>query len=389
MGKKIAVFFRLTPYNKNSINALTSSVEKSEISKEIGIYYFEKVSNLKEKIKKNSKNQTPIIAYSFNSIEFPLIKKELKLLKKTLKPNPLYICGGPHPSGNPEECLQAGFNAVFTGEAEKEFLNSLSLILKGKGIKKLIKGEPVNVNNYPCVSKSFPFFVPIEISRGCLQGCKYCQTSYLFGPPRHRRIENILQGVRTAVEKNYSKIRFLTPNGLGYPQLEELLIKTQQVLGVKKIYLGNFPSEIWPGDVDLKKIKLLRKYAANQWITIGAQTGSDSMLKKMHRFHSVENVKKATEISIKAGFKVNIDFIFGLPEEAEKDFQKTKKLIEYLLNLGKTKIHGHYFLPLPGTPWKNEKPVKIPSHFFNFLEKLEKKKLLYGDWKKQMEFTQK
>ncbi len=382
-SKKLILAFRLTPYNKNSIAALTGSIEKSKISKKIKLYYFDKKEKLLEAIKFQKKI---IVVYSFTSLEFPHIRKEIKTLKEA-GDNFTLICGGPHPSGDPNNCLKAGFDTAFIGEGEISLIKYLTNSLEKRKNPKKLLGKRVDINSYPSASRDFPLFTPIEITRGCPHGCRYCQTTYLFGATRHRTIKNILKGVKTTVKKGYSGIRLLTPNGLGYPKLENLLMKIKKTPGVKKIYLGNFPSELWPKDITVQKMKMLKKYVSNQWITIGAQTGSNHLLKKMHRFHTVEDVKKAIRASLKANFSVNIDLIFGLPDETTKHLKETQKLIEFTLRYPKTRIHGHYFLPLPGTPWEKEKVTKIPAKFFKFLKELERKKSLYGDWEKQMKFT--
>ena len=59
-------------------------------------------------------------------------------------------------------------------------------------IIKTPKRPHVNLDSYPCFNPE-KLRSPIEISRGCPWGCKYCQTPRLFGREvRHRNIDSIL-----------------------------------------------------------------------------------------------------------------------------------------------------------------------------------------------------
>jgi len=63
--------------------------------------------------------------------------------------------------------------------------------------------------------------------------------------------------------------------------LEELSKKTRNIGG--RIFLGSFPSEVRPEHVTEESIKLLRKYVANKSIIMGAQSGSEEILRRINR----------------------------------------------------------------------------------------------------------
>jgi len=83
-----------------------------------------------------------------------------------------------------------------------------------------------------------------------------------------------------------------------------------------------------------------------------------------------------------------VDFIFGLPEETEKDIMLTLELIGKLTDMG-SRIHSHYFMPLPGTVFAKKKPVKISNELRNKIKYLTGKGLAYGNWEQQELFTNK
>ena len=60
---------------------------------------------------------------------------------------------------------------------------------------------------------------------------------------------------------------------------------------------------------------LVLKYAANDNITMGAQSGSQKILDSCRRGHTIKDIYKAVELTLASNLKVNVDFIFGLPDE--------------------------------------------------------------------------
>lgn len=201
---------------------------------------------------------------------------------------------------------------------------------------------------------------------------------------------------RILVKNGGTDIRFVSPNILSYGsrdgfapnlnQLEKMLKSVRATKGVKRIFAGSFPSEIRPEQLNEKALEIIKKYCDNDNLILGAQSGSDSMLKKCHRLHGVANVRKAIQLTLKAGLKANVDFIFGMPGETKKEERETIEFMKKLAKMENVRIHGHTFLPLPGTPWKNEKPGKISSQMRVFLKNLRNAGKEYGDWEEQERF---
>jgi len=82
------------------------------------------------------------------------------------------------------------------------------------------------------------------------------------------------------------------------------------------------------------------------------------MLESIRRKHTVEDIIIGAEKCIDHGFTPVVDFIFGLPDETEEDQLDTLNLIKWLTGKG-GKVHSHYFMPLPGTPFENSKPAPL------------------------------
>ncbi len=302
--------------------------------------------NLSELIDNNKKT---IFAFSFFTTQIFDIFDIVRKLRDIYKNKIVLIAGGPHPTGDPKGTLKMGFDYVFRGEGEESFVKFLLNFLNNEDFEN-IKGlsfvkdgaffvsslsERVDIDKYPPFSVKYERFSPIEITRGCPFFCYYCETPYIFGGKvRHRSIENIIKYIEIMKKLNLTDIRFITPNAFSYGSvdgkklnleaLEELLKEIKRIIGESgRIFLGTFPSEVRPEFVIDETLILVKKYAFNDSIVIGAQSGSDKVLNFINRGHGVREIYKSVELSIKYNLKPIVDFIFGLPGEEKEDIEET------------------------------------------------------------------
>lgn len=395
--------------NKNSFAALIGALEMDELFDELPIYFLRDAKKLKVEIGDMSKKyQKVVLAFSFSTFQAKEIVGLIKNLKKGLAGNVILLAGGPHSSGDPKGVLAAGFDFVVVGEGEKAVKDLLkALVLKKSSYKNIANLAYVkngkffftfknyaNLNDYPPFAPKHKIFGPIEITRGCPWGCKYCQTSYLFGRElRHRSVSQVVKYAMILKNNNHKDIRFITPNALSYGSkdgkkvsiraIENLLKGVRLAIGREgRIFFGSFPSEVRPDQVSQKALDMIKKYCNNKNLIVGAQSGSQRILDYICRGHKVGDIYQATKLIIKNGFKANVDFIFGLPGEQEEDVRKTFELMEDLINLG-VAIHGHTFMPLVGTPFAKEKIGRLGGEYEKRLKRLENAGKVYGEWEKQ------
>ncbi|MCM8808399.1 MAG: radical SAM protein, partial [Candidatus Omnitrophica bacterium] len=113
--------------------------------------------------------------------------------------------------------------------------------------------------------------------------------------------------------------------------------------------------------------------------------GSERILKIINRGHKIEDIYKATEITIKNNLKANLDFIFGFPNEKEEDIKETIKVIKDLTKIG-ARIHLHTFIPLPQTPLFKIglKDFSYNEEIIKLIKELLPKGKIYGNWEKQL-----
>jgi len=417
--KKAKLLFWNTSLNRYSINALLGALENScELFDIIDIGFFIKTNDIYESIDDLKKYEKVIVAFSFftpqiwdvNNLITQLapIRDELDIV---------FVAGGPHATGDPVRTVTTlGFDYALLGESEATFPIFILRIIEGislTGLKGICykdhdgnvintgQSDPVDITKYTPVSLRFRRIGPVEITRGCPYGCSFCQTGHILGRcTRHRpteQIYNILKAMKT--ELNASHFRAITPNALSYgsgngvdlnlPELEKLLITVRKALGPgAKIHMGSFPSEVRPNNVTNESIGLLKRFVSNRDLVVGAQSGSERILKLSHRGHSVDDVYKAVEIITRHGFLANVDFIFGLPGETVEDAEMTVKMMSDLADMG-ARIHAHTFMPLPQTEFENAPYGRVKHQIRKMLRDLTPKGIVFGNWEEQARLSKK
>jgi B12-binding domain/radical SAM domain protein len=410
LQKNTAFIAYYNKLNKFSFNALIAALETDKVLSDIDVYFIK----TKEELLASPKNiiqkyKNIVLGISFFTTQLWEILGLIQTLKKKFGKNIKYIAGGPHPTGDPKGTLEMGFDVAFLGEAEETFIEFLKYT-KEKGDFHKIKGiaffdengeyvytgkrKLINMNDYPPFPIKHSKFGPIEITRGCPYLCYFCQTPFISGfKPRHRSINSICKYVRVMKERSLTDIRFITPNAFSYgslygknvnlDQLDSLLRDIAEILAPKgRIFLGSFPSEVRPEHVSEDSLDLIRKYCANDNIIIGAQSGSQKILDLCNRGHTVDDVYDAVKLTLSKQLKVNVDFIFGLPDEQLEDIRITIAMMKDLAALG-ARIHTHSFIPLPQTPFAKRSPKKIHKSIKKAIGELASKGFAFGEFQKQ------
>jgi B12-binding domain/radical SAM domain protein len=218
----------------------------------------------------------------------------------------------------------------------------------------------------------------IEISRGCPFGCAFCQTPRIFGSAmRHRSIDTIAPFAR-----RYRDIRLVSPNALAYgsdgrrPRLEKVERLLSSLEG--KVYFGTFPNEVRPEFVTGEALERIGRFCANTRIAFGIQSGSDHVLGRIGRGHTVADGVRAVELCRDHGFTPVVDLIMGFPFETEEDESATLKLIGWVVRSGHVRLH--LFIPLPGTPLAGTSPLPISQRAEQLLGRLALAGKLTGSW---------
>lgn len=351
--------------------------------------------------------RTPVVGWSFYTASAAEVAAELAAVRAALKDGRvLHVAGGPHASGAPEATLRAGFDLAAVGEGEETLPRLLAAVdageepralpglawLEGGALRTSGRADPVDLDAFPAGAPALGRTGPVEITRGCVWGCRFCQTPFLFRARfRHRGLAAIREALRARRAARAVDVRFVTPSALswGSPDggcdlaaIEALLATAREVAGPPargaRVLFGTFPSELRPEHVSPRALALLRRYCDNRQVILGGQSGSDRLLGLMGRGHDAEAVERAVAVAVEAGFRPSVDFVFGLPGETEEDRAATRRQLERLARAG-ARVHVHAFDPLPGTPWRGEPPGAIDPATAALLARLHTGGRAYGE----------
>lgn len=348
-----------------------------------------------------------LVGWSFYSPEAARAYADLAFVRERTGSEATHVAGGVHATAEPLATLEAGFDFAALGEGERTIQELLAAAKAGSDLRSVKglawldagrlastgPGERIELDDFPAFPERSRRFGPIEITRGCVYACSFCQTPFMFKARfRHRSVENVVAATRRLRALGLRDLRFLTPTSLSYgspdetPRLdrvEALLAGVHEALGPGgRIFFGSFPSEVRPEHVTADALEILKRYVANDNLIIGAQSGSERVLAAVRRGHDVASIERAVALARDHGFVPNVDFIFGLPGETADDVEATLACAERLASLG-ARIHGHTFLPLPGTPLRSAPPGRVADDVRRRLDQLAASGALYGQWRAQ------
>jgi B12-binding domain/radical SAM domain protein len=350
-----------------------------------------------------------LTVWSFYSPDATAMQSELAEVRASAPgEGVVHLAGGVHATAEPLVTLRAGWDAVATGEGERTFTRFVEAVATGSAWRgmpgtahlddqgQLVKGgraERLPLDHFPAFPATRNLTSPIEITRGCIYSCRFCQTPFMFSARfRHRSVGSVREHVRVMRGRGLRDVRFITPTSLSYgspdeePALdavEELLAACREEIGPGgRVFFGSFPSELRPEHVTVEGLRMLRRYIANRDVIIGAQSGSDDVLAGSGRGHGAAVVEDAVRLAVQEGFRPNVDVIFGMPGEGPAEAMQTVAMTERLADLG-ARIHAHTFMPLPGTPWRNEPAGRPADDARAALARLTTRGGVYGSWERQ------
>ena len=206
--------------------------------------------------------------------------------------------------------------------------------------------------------------VVLEIQRGCIRGCRFCQAGQLYRPVRERDPE-ILKHYAVEMLKNtgHEEISLSSLSSSDYSGLEELLSFLIESCAEKKINISLPSLRIDAFSLDvMNKVQDVKKSS----LTFAPEAGSQRMRNIINKGLTEEVILEGARLAFEGGWnRVKLYFMLGLPLETEEDIQEIAHLCNkiaalYYETVPKEKRTGRvqivastsFFIPKPFTPFQ-------------------------------------
>ena len=206
--------------------------------------------------------------------------------------------------------------------------------------------------------------VVLEIMRGCIRGCRFCQAGMVYRPVRERSLEELKRLARTMLKSTgHEEISLSSLSSSDYTKLEGIvnfLIDEFDGKGVNvslpSLRIDAFSLNVMSKVQDVKKSSL----------TFAPEAGSQRLRNVINKGLTEENILNGSAEAFKGGWnRVKLYFMLGLPTETVEDMQGIAELSEkvaevYYDTVPKEQRHGKvqvtastsFFVPKPFTPFQ-------------------------------------
>ncbi|NOZ22683.1 MAG: radical SAM protein [Planctomycetes bacterium] len=321
-----------------------------------------------DEIRSVMKQQTPdMVGISIQSPALPSAKIVAHLAKEEL-PDCVVVAGGPHPNACPEEVMDdKNIDFVVRGEGEVTIVELVDALEDARSLSTiegicLRKGRRVIVNplrpyikdldSLPFPAKDLRLFPDLYSdthmgtiigSRGCPYQCTFCDSRGLWGTKvRFRSVDNIISEIRQ-LGRDFGCRRFHFVD-------DTLTLKRSRLLHFCKAVRATGLGFEWlcssrADAIDATSARMLHLSGCTA-VLIGAESGSERMLRIMKKQVDIDKVRKAIALVRREGMQVITTFLVGTPDETEEDIRKTIRLVRELKH---DLVYVNTYVPYPGS----------------------------------------
>ena len=206
--------------------------------------------------------------------------------------------------------------------------------------------------------------VVLEIQRGCIRGCRFCQAGMIYRPNREKGLEVLRDyAIQMLENTGYDEISLSSLSSSDYTQIEDLVNFLIEECNKRKINISLPSLRIDSFSLDvMSKVQDINKSS----LTFAPEAGSQRMRNTINKGLTEEDIMNGAELAFQGGWnKVKFYFMLGLPGEEEEDMRAIPELSNrvaalYYDTVPKEKRHGKcqitmstsFFVPKPWTPFQ-------------------------------------
>ena len=222
--------------------------------------------------------------------------------------------------------------------------------------------------------------VMLEVTRGCIRGCRFCQAGIIYRPYRDKSPDNLVECARKSIDNTgYSEISLTSLSISDYPRLPELVDKLLTWTEEEKVSLS-LPSQRIDAFYEelMEKVMSVRKSG----LTFAPEAGTQRLRDVINKNIAEDDILVACEKAFDGGRNsLKLYFMNGLPTETDEDIVGIANLAQKIVDLFYAKkrkgrgvtvtVSVSCFVPKPFTPFQWEAQ--------NSFEELERKQKLLRD----------
>ena len=212
----------------------------------------------------------------------------------------------------------------------------------------------------------------LEVMRGCIRGCRFCQAGFVYRPVRPRSVETLCRQARALLEDSGNhEITLSSLSTSDYRELPALMDALEPYCSAQKINLS-VPS--LRADNFSRSLMLRLQKVRKSGLTFAPEAGTQRLRDAINKNVTEEEILETCAIAFSGGWSnVKLYFMLGLPTETDEDVLGIAELVYKILKTWREtasnkkrglRIHvaTAFFVPKPFTPFQWE-PQITPAEY--------------------------